>query len=120
MNSVELYAEADRLTAQAMRLRCEAYELRKQELADEPRAKRLVYASNLRCTCGAGMAYDPAPLMHTRTTVWRCSSILLGLGLGLAHRPPVREGDTLTVMSEHDAHANGHTTRPDGARSDAA
>lgn len=117
MNSVELYAEADRLSSEAMRLRREAYELRKQELAAEPRAKRLVYACDLRCVCGAGMAYDPTPTaMPVKNIVWRCAAILLDKGEGRAHSPAIVEGVTRSVMSEHDAFANGRTTRPEGAR----
>jgi len=71
--------------------------------------RRLVYAADSRCDCGAGFAYDP------RKRVWDCSAILLGDALvageasACMHSTPC---GYFELVSERQPAAHGMTTRP--------
>lgn len=82
-----------------------------------PRAPRLVYAADVRCPCGAGMAYDSRGESGGARGYWECSAILLGTAIPSGDPGAVRHEAKLPfvfyeIKSEHQPSAHGATTRP--------
>jgi len=81
--------------------------------------KKLTYAADLRCPCGAGMAY--APILTEDTTLpqrwpyngyWDCSAILDGTADTKAKHEAQLPFSFYEIKSENQPSANGSTTRP--------
>jgi hypothetical protein len=124
MTPEQKYAEADRLEAQAKKLREEAREMRRQALLQKPLLERLVFAAHSRCPCGAGLAYDPTGEVgriedspFNGPNAWDCSAILLGTAIESGQPGAVQHTGKLPfafyeVKSENQPSAGGQTTRP--------
>lgn len=81
-------------------------------------AKQLRYAATARCTCGAGMAYEPGgesgKPIHG---YWDCSAILTGTAIPSGQPGAVKHESRLPfafyeIKSEGQPSAHGATTRP--------
>jgi len=111
----DLLNEADALDEKAKALRNQASDIRHAELLARPLFDRLIFAAYARCTCGYGMAYDPASEGHDSSpfkgpSKWECAGVLLGTGdKKVLHTAPLPFA-FYEVKSENQPSANGATT----------
>ncbi|OWK34263.1 hypothetical protein [Fimbriiglobus ruber] len=119
-----LIASAEGLEAEAAELRKKATAIREAETKAKPLADRLVYAAHSRCSCGAGLAYDPAhddpTSPHHGPTFWDCSAIILGTADKSVKHTGRLPFAFYEVKSEGQPSAYGATTRPSHAMGDVA
>lgn len=98
--------------------RKDLHDAHRAELAAKAVSERIVYAASARCSCGAGLAYDP--LAEDQGSVfngplsgyWDCSAVILGTA-----DESVKHTDRLpfafwSVKEEGQPSAFGATTRP--------
>jgi len=76
------------------------------------KAKDLVYASDARCLCGAGLAYPKVSPQHADFGFWDCSAILLGTADERVVHDDRRPFAFYKIRSELQSGACGRTTRP--------
>lgn len=114
----QLDAQAERHEKQAQELRKQAAEARLAELRKKPLADRLIYAAYSRCSCGAGLAYDPCFEDATSVFVgclsgcWDCSAILTGVADKAVTHTDKLPFAFYEILSEQQPSAHGATTRP--------
>lgn len=91
----------------------------------QPILKRLHFAATMRCSCGAGLAYDPAglsggvgntdgPFKGPLNGYWDCSAIILGTADKEKQHTEHLPFSFYEIKSENQPSANGRTTRPSG------
>lgn len=73
--------------------------------------KKLIYAAEARCPCGAGLAYSKG-MDH-----WDCSAILEGTADKNVQHTAQLPFVFYEIKSEHQPSAFGRTTRPRGEES---
>jgi hypothetical protein len=103
-------AEYDALGNEA---RKKASELRHAELLATPLNDRLIYAAYARCTCGFGLAYDPAGPgddVFKLPSAWQCAGTILGTADARVSHDRFSFA-TYEIKSEKQPSAHGATTR---------
>ena len=110
--------QAKALEEQAKALKDQAYADRQARDCERDDKERLVFAASWRCSCGHGMAYDPAGKLggdirgpFKMPSQWECSAILLGIAdKALIHTGP-HPFAFYEAKSEDQPSAGGRTTR---------
>lgn len=118
MTSKELFEKAKALRDEADAVSKQACDLHTEELKAKPLFERMVFASDSRCHCGAGMAYDPVTNgIHGK---WECSDIIRYETFDDEKKKAVKAAEHTGAMpfafyevkAEGQPSAYGRTTRP--------